>query len=82
MAEPQILSTLRRNRGEIEAAIAGLIEAARPDLAAVAAAIRLFEVNSRVGVFKSWRIKSVQNSFRCLNRRIEAATFDTIRFTR
>ncbi len=48
MADPQILSTLRRKRDEIEATIAAYekrIEAARHDLAAVAATIRLFEVN-------------------------------------
>jgi hypothetical protein len=46
MAEPNILTTLRRKRGEIEAVIAAheaKIEAAKVDLAALDKTLRLFE---------------------------------------
>ena len=49
MSDPQILSTLRRKRDEIEAAIIAYeskIEDAKRDLAAVAATLRLFELTS------------------------------------
>jgi hypothetical protein len=48
MAEPQVISTLRRKRDEIERAIGAYekkIEAARRDLAAVNATLRIFELN-------------------------------------
>lgn len=57
MADPQILSTLRRKRDEIEATIAAYekrIEAARHDLAAVAATIRLFELTGEPRQFPAY----------------------------
>jgi hypothetical protein len=57
MAEPHILSTLRRKRDEIEATIAAYekrIEAARHDLAAVAATIRLFELTGETLQFPAY----------------------------
>ena len=48
MAEPQIVTTLTRKRDEIEAAIIAYekrIADAKRDLAAVAATLRLFEIN-------------------------------------
>jgi TATA-box binding protein (TBP) (component of TFIID and TFIIIB) len=48
MADPQVLSTLRRKRDEIENAIAAYrakIKDAERDLSAVAATLRLFELN-------------------------------------
>ena len=48
MPDPQILNTLRRKQLNIESAIAAYekrIEEARPDLAAINAAIRLFSIN-------------------------------------
>ena len=50
MAEPHSLWILRRKRDDIEAAIAtyeSKIEDARRDLAAVAATLRLFELNGK-----------------------------------
>ena len=54
MANPQILTTLRRKRDDIESAIAtyeAKIEEARRDLASVAATIRLFEINGEARQF-------------------------------
>ena len=48
MAEPQIVSTLRRKRDDMQAAIEAYeakIEAAKHDLAAVNATLRLFELS-------------------------------------
>ncbi len=57
MAEPQILSTLRRKRGDIEGAIAAykaqLSEAER-DYAAVVATIYLFETRNDSDSIKPW----------------------------
>jgi len=49
MADPQILTTLRRKQADIEEAIAAYeakIEEARRDLSAVNATIRIFEINA------------------------------------
>jgi hypothetical protein len=57
MAEPHILSTLRRKRDDIESAIAtyeSKIEDARRDLAAVAATLRLFELNGEAREFPAY----------------------------
>ena len=57
MAGPQILSTLRRKRDNIEAAIAtyeGKIKEARRDLAAVAATIRLLELSGETQPFPAY----------------------------
>lgn len=57
MAEPQVLTTLRRKRDDIEAAIAtyeGKLDEARRDLAAVAATIRLFELNGEPRQFPAY----------------------------
>jgi hypothetical protein len=66
MADPQVLTTLRRKQAEIENVIAAYekrAEEARRDLAAINAAIRLFSVGltgccgrpSRFGLFMHWR---------------------------
>src|SRR6185369_13922640 len=50
MADPQVLTTLRRKQDEIENAIAAYekrAEEARRDLAAINAAIRIFDVNPK-----------------------------------
>src|SRR4051794_38838366 len=52
MADPQVLTTLRRNQAEIEGAIGAYerkAEEARRDLAAINAAIRLFAVEADAG---------------------------------
>jgi hypothetical protein len=57
MAEPHILSTLRRKRDEIENVIAAYrakIEEAERDLSAVAATIRLFELNGEPREFPAY----------------------------
>jgi len=57
MADPQILSTLRRKRDDIEAAIASYekkVEEAKRDLSAVAATIRLFELNGEPQQFPAY----------------------------
>jgi hypothetical protein len=57
MAGPQVLSTLRRKRDDIEAAIAtyeSKLEEARRDLAAVAATIRLVELNGEARQFPAY----------------------------
>ena len=57
MAEPQILSTFRRKRDEIENAIAAYrakIKDAERDLSAVAATIRLFELNGEPQQFPAY----------------------------
>jgi hypothetical protein len=57
MAEPQILSTLRRKRDDIEAAIVAYekkVEEAKRDLSAVAATIRLFELNGEPQQFPAY----------------------------
>lgn len=57
MADPQILSTLRKKRNEIEGTIAAYekrIEAARHGLAAVAATIRLFELTGEPQEFPAY----------------------------
>lgn len=57
MADPQIVSTLTRKRDEIEAAIATYekqIEAAKRDLASVAATLRLFEINGEPQQFPAY----------------------------
>ena len=48
MADPQVITTLRRKRDEIERAIGAYerkVEAARRDLSAVNATLRIFELN-------------------------------------
>ena len=57
MADPQVLSTLRRKRDDIEAAIATYrkkIDEAERDLSAVAATIRLFELNGEPQQFPAY----------------------------
>lgn len=57
MADPHILSTLRRKRDDIEAAIAVYgkqIEQAQRDLAAVNATLRLFELNGEPQEFPAY----------------------------
>jgi hypothetical protein len=57
MADPHILSTLRRKRDDIEAAIAVYakqIEEAQRDLAAVNATLRLFELNGEPQEFPAY----------------------------
>jgi hypothetical protein len=57
MADPQVLSTLRRKRDDIEAAIAAYtkkVEEAKRDLSAVAATIRLFELNGEPQQFPAY----------------------------
>jgi len=57
MADPQILSTLRRKRDEIEAAIVtyeSKVEDAKRDLAAVVATLRLFELNGEPQEFPAY----------------------------
>jgi len=57
MADPQVLSTLRRKRDEIESAIAVYrkkIDEAERDLSAVAATIRLFELNGEPQQFPAY----------------------------
>ena len=57
MADPQVLSTLRRKRDEIESAIAAYrakIKDAERDLSAVAATLRLFELNGEPQQFPAY----------------------------
>jgi hypothetical protein len=57
MADPHVLSTLRRKRDDIEAAIAAYekkIEEAKRDLSAIAATIRLFELNGEPQQFPAY----------------------------
>jgi hypothetical protein len=57
MADPQVVSTLRRKRDEIESAIAAYrskIEEAERDLSAVAATLRLFELNGEPQQFPAY----------------------------
>jgi hypothetical protein len=57
MAEPHILSTLRGKRDDIQAAIDSYeakIEAAKHDLAAVNATLRLFELNGETLQFPAY----------------------------
>ena len=57
MAEPQIVTTLTRKRDEIEAAIIAYekrIADAKRDLAAVAATLRLFEMNGEPQQFPAY----------------------------
>jgi hypothetical protein len=54
MADPQILTTLRRRRDEMEAAIRAYekkVESLRRDLAHVNATLRMFEINGEHEVF-------------------------------
>ena len=57
MAEPQVLSTLRRKRADVEGYIAKLerqIEDAKRDLSAINATIRIFEVNGEPREFPAY----------------------------
>ncbi len=57
MADPQVLTTLRRKRDEIESVIVtyrAKIEEAERDLSAVAATIRLFELNGEPQQFPAY----------------------------
>lgn len=57
MAEPQVLSTLRRKRSEVEGFIAKLekqIDTAKRDLSAINATIRIFEVNGEPREFPAY----------------------------
>ena len=57
MAEPHILTTLRAKRDDIQAAIEAYeakIEAAKHDLAAVNATLRLFELNGETRQFPAY----------------------------
>ena len=57
MSEPQVVNTLQSKRAEIESAIAAYekkIEAAKRDLSAVNATIRLFEVNGERQEFPAY----------------------------
>jgi hypothetical protein len=57
MAEPQVISTLRRKRDEIEGAIAAYekkIEAANRDLSAVNATLRIFELTGEPQQFPAY----------------------------
>jgi hypothetical protein len=57
MAEPQVVTTLKGKRTEIEAAIAAYerkIEAAKHDLAAVNGTLRLFELNGAPQQFPAY----------------------------
>ncbi|MFG1263895.1 hypothetical protein [Xanthobacter aminoxidans] len=57
MAEPQVLSTLRRKRADVEGYIAKLerqIEDAKRDLSAINATIRIFEVNGEPSEFPAY----------------------------
>lgn len=57
MAEPQVLSTLRRKRTDVEGYIAKLgrqIEDAKRDLSAINATIRIFEVNGEPREFPAY----------------------------
>lgn len=57
MAEPQVLSTLRRKRSEVEGFIAKLekqIDTAKRDLSAINATIRIFEVNGEPSEFPAY----------------------------
>ena len=57
MADPQILTTLRRKRDEIESVIAAYeakIEDAKRDLSAVNVTIRLFELNGEPSQFPAY----------------------------
>ncbi|MFG1189240.1 hypothetical protein [Xanthobacter flavus] len=57
MADPQVLSTLRRKRSEVEGFIAKLekqIDTAKRDLSAINATIRIFEVNGEPREFPAY----------------------------
>ncbi len=57
MADPQVVSTLRRKRDEIESAISAYrakIEDAERDLSAVATTLRLFELNGEPQQFPAY----------------------------
>lgn len=57
MAEPQVLSTLRRKRSEVESFIAKLekqIDTAKRDLSAINATIHIFEVNGEPSEFPAY----------------------------
>lgn len=57
MADPQVLTTLRRKRSEVEGFIAKLerqIDTAKRDLSAINATIRIFEVNGEPSEFPAY----------------------------